>query len=133
MNRFIKTGSLFVLCTAASVAFASPNEDAYHSGEFFDAVNGYMNWEQTGNTTTENMSERYDNPAYLSRADLSPGSDNFFEAINQYMNVEESEFAAAEPVTDNQNSTAFSHRAYPSLETDNFSDSILNYLDELRI
>lgn len=132
MNRFIKTGSLFVLCTAASVSFATPNENAIHTNsDFSDAINGYMNWEQPENTSTGVM-ESHNNPTFSSRSDLSPTSDNFFEAINQYMNPEESEFAAAEIVSESRNNQAVSNKTGLQQESDNFSDAMLNYLDDLK-
>jgi hypothetical protein len=132
MNRFIKTGSLFVLCTAASVALASPNESAYKSGfDFDDAITGYMNWGQSENTVADNMSERHNYPVFSRRADLAPTTDNFSEAINQYMNLEESEFAAAETISESRDNPVFSRRANLPPSSDNFSDAMLDYVDEL--
>ena len=135
MNRFVKTGSLFALCTVASVCLASPGETAFQSGpEYTDAINGYMNWQQGENTTVGFLSEFRNSRAFLTRANNPPSDDDLDVAMADYMSrgMEESEFAAAEPVSGRQDNPAFSNRVNLSPNSDTFSDTILNYLDELK-
>ena len=135
MNRFVKTGSLLVLCSAASVALAAPDETAYKSSsEYTDAINGYMNWQQTENTTVGFLSKFRNSGVFLTRANNPPSDDDLDVAMADYMSrgMEESEFAAAEPASGTSDNPAFSSRAAPSSKTDNFSDAMLNYLDELK-
>lgn len=111
MNRFIKTGSMVVLCTAASVALAASNEKVLNSNDdFFDNIYSYINLEQTEIAAAEPVSESRNTSVYSGRNDRLAYGDDFFDGINEYMAMEESEFAAAEPVSEGRNTPVYSGR-----------------------